>query len=141
MKTLFILIFTFILNSSGSSSQPCFLEPFRSCVFTCDVDPKTLTYRRTEINEIEAINMPSTYAVPNPSKGEFDIYYFSIETGKVRIKIFDAIGNELSNFEGDKTSNKFILPINLKPLSIGSYRYTIEINNIKTISSKIVIIK
>ena len=116
----------------------CF-SPTHACFFVCEILPQPI-YMGVHETQTD-VSLPYTYAVPNPSKGIFDIHYLSNEIGTIRIRLYDIVGNEIGTFESNKSSNKIVVPIKVKSLPEGSYRYSVEVNNIFVISGKIVIMK
>ncbi len=78
---------------------------------------------------------------PNPFNPETVIEYYVSSAATVGIKIFDASGKEVRNFnEGYKATGKYSISLNLSELPSGVYFYTLDLDGM-ILSRKMVLIK
>jgi hypothetical protein len=93
-------------------------------------------YRETEIFHVDEsfdFNL-----IPNPASKEVIVEFITKQTGKCKLRIYNAIGSSVSQYELDCELTKHI--INLDQFLAGVYMVEVKFNNFKQVK-KLIIIK
>ncbi|MDX9923509.1 MAG: T9SS type A sorting domain-containing protein [Ignavibacteriaceae bacterium] len=102
------------------------------------VSPKTNIQEETE-SIISEFNIQQNY--PNPFNPETTINYQLPKSGNVIIKVFDVLGNEISELVNErKNAGYYSLKFNGNELPSGMYIFTIQADGIR-LSKKMILIK
>ncbi len=103
------------------------------CYFICNVHVSDTL--RTEIKAPvtvkEEITVPkeNSIVIPNPSEGEVIIKYSSIITGKIKLEIYDELGNLIYMKSLNKDDIELSIPVSLIDIGDGIFYYRIKNGN------------
>ncbi|NSW46284.1 MAG: PKD domain-containing protein, partial [Bacteroidales bacterium] len=79
------------------------------------------------IDNVAVINSElSLSAYPNPNNGKFNLNLSSSYTGKITVTVYDENGRRVVTTDMNKVSSKMQIPMDLKNVSKGVYRITVQ---------------
>jgi len=105
----------------------------------------TLTGGLTNINNNYSIS-PLDFVLhqnyPNPFNPNTKIFYEIKKTAKIRVVVFNVKGNAVKTIVNDtKSAGKYSVDFNSENISSGVYFYSLYINDIKTNTKKMILLK
>ncbi len=110
-------------------------DPSATCAGACDdwceeqdLDAFTLDENSIifDVDENQNFSDKNSYAKPNPTSGEIEIYYISEITGPIELQIFNSIGETVKAIRKNKNSRTQVFSVDMKNYSEGVYYYRIE---------------
>jgi predicted outer membrane repeat protein len=81
-------------------------------------------------------NSPSNYVlmmqcIPNPAVDQTTISFNHERSGKAQISVWNQLGQQIAQYNTEKTSNEFSFPLNISQYATGVYKVQVHIGAVK----------